>query len=142
MKVIQSIMLPLAHKDDIDALQSFALTMAIAFPAVFMGILPYFFSMGIPLWPAWLSLLLIALYLLKPTALYGPYLVWMVIASVLAWFNTKLILAFAFYLLIVPMGLVMRALGKSQYHSHPYKLKQSTWIKREADKPINLKDPF
>jgi predicted membrane protein len=135
------IMLPVSDKNDVDALQSFAITMAIAFPVIFMGVLPWFFGHSMPLWPMVLSLLLMLLHIFWTTALYWPYYVWMVIASVLGWINTKIILAFAYALLIVPTGLIMKALNKLQYKS--IASDQSAWIPREK-KPNkdNLKEPF
>lgn len=138
---IKRIMLPLASKQDIDVLQNFATSMAVALPAIFMGLLPWLFNRHIPLWPAFLALILMLLYIFKPSWLYRPYWLWMVVASILGWLNTTIILAFAYYLLIVPTGLVMRTLNKLQYRS--FEPQQSTWIKR--DKPptkANLKEPF
>lgn len=139
--VFAPIMLPISDKDDVDALQSFAITMAIAFPVIFMGVLPWFFEHRIPLWPMVLSLLLMLLHIFWTKALYWPYCVWMVIASVLGWINTKIILAFAYAILIVPTGLIMKALKKLQYKS--IESGESAWIAREK-KPNkdNLKEPF
>jgi hypothetical protein len=136
-----SIMLPLAHKDDKDSLQSFAITMAIAFPLVFMGALPWLLESAIPMWPAVISLVLMLMHVFWTQALYWPYVLWMVIASVLGWMNTKLILAIAYCVLIVPTGLVMKALKKLQYKT--IDTGKSAWIEREKQpNKDNLKEPF
>jgi hypothetical protein len=141
MQPFKSLMLPTAGKNDIDALQNFAITMAIAFPVIFMGVLPWLVGTNMPAWPAALSILLMLLYIFVPKALYGPYLIWMVIASILGWINTKIILALAYYLLIVPTGLLMRSLKKLQYRH--YEPTQSSWVKREKlPTKENLKEPF
>ena len=136
-------MLPLHTKQDIDELKSFGLTMAWIFPAVFMGLLPWLFERAIPWWPAYFSGLLILLYVVYPKGLYYPYRAWMAIASVLGWINTRIVLAIAFYLLITPIGWVMRSLHKLQYRAKPKAVKSTYWHQSEKEKqPERLKDPF
>ncbi|MFT5675275.1 MAG: hypothetical protein ACI808_001205 [Paraglaciecola sp.] len=142
-------MLNLADKSDLRALKEFARTMIWAFPVIFMGILPWLFEQPIHWWPGVISAVLTLLYFAYPAGLYYPYRLWMAIASVLAWINTRLILGIAFFLLIMPIGLWMRFLGKLQYKT---KISNSAgddndnnsyWIKRtdKLDKN-NLENPF
>ena len=56
--------------------------------------------------------LLVLLAVIRPVALGPIYKVWMKFARALGWFNTRLILALVFYLVITPIGLLMRLLGK------------------------------
>lgn len=139
------VLLPFAERQDTHALKNFALTMSIAFPVVFMLVLPWFFAGTLigtmPIWPALLSFGLMCLYLFKPSLLYYPYVLWMILASVLGWLNTRIILALAYYLLIVPIGLFMQWRKGLQYqHKMPT---GSAWILRQK-KPNkqNLKEPF
>ena len=140
-------MLNLADKSDLRALKEFARTMIWAFPVIFMGILPWLFEQPIHWWPGVISAVLTLLYFGYPAGLYYPYRLWMAIASVLGWINTRLILGIAFFLLIMPIGLWMRFLGKLQYKT---KISNSAgddnnsyWIKRtdKLDKN-NLENPF
>ena len=139
-----SVLLPLASKQDTEALKNFAVTMAIAFPVVFMLVLPWLFSLGIPNWPLYIAMVLTGLYIFKPSLLYYPYVVWMFIASVFGFINTRIILALAYYLLIVPIGLVMQWRKGLQYkHKKQVKKNESAWVVREnAPKKENLKEPF
>ncbi|MDT0594455.1 SxtJ family membrane protein [Glaciecola petra] len=139
------VLLPFAERQDVLALKSFALTMAVAFPAVFMLLLPWLFhgtlQGTVPLWPAMISFILMALYIFKPLFLYYPYVLWMIFASILGWFNTRIILALAYYFLIVPIGLFMQWRKGLQYKNKmPL---ESAWIPRKQ-KPNkhNLKEPF
>ncbi|PKG99326.1 SxtJ family membrane protein [Paraglaciecola sp. MB-3u-78] len=139
-------MLKLAKKDDENALKEFARTMIFMLPLVFMLILPWWFNGAIHWWPAAASGVLGVLYFVYPLALYYPYRVWMAIASVLGWVNTRIILGLAFYLLILPIGIVMRSLGKLQYKTGSRSKGTSGvshWIrdKRKIDKN-NLEKPF
>lgn len=143
-KAIKTIMLPLVAKDDKPALRSFAVVMSCAFIGVFMLLLPWLFSHNLPLWPLFIAGALMGLHIAFPAALYYPYFVWMVIASILGWLNTKVILLVIFYLLITPIGVVMHLAGRLQY-KHKVTAK-SNWVKRECgdyekDKK-RLEEPF
>ncbi len=124
----QQVMLPI--KRDPESLKSFALTMAIAFPAVFMLILPWLFSAPIPIWPLYISIILCAFQIFMPLVLFYPYLAWMHFASIVGFINTRIILALAFFLMIMPIGLFMRMRGRLQYKT--VSSEQSAWQKRDG----------
>lgn len=142
--------LKLVNKQDVEALKEFAITMSWVFPLIFMVLLPWLFDRSVSLslsfcWPLVLSGLLLSLYLVYPPGLYYPYRLWMAIASVLGWINTRLILAVAFYGLILPLGLVLRMLGKLQYQAKTNKRAQqaSLWRKsEEKSAKQQLENPF
>jgi hypothetical protein len=62
-----------------------------------------------------------------PASLGPVYRPWMVFAGKLAWFNTRLLLAITFYLVITPTGLVMRLFGRDPMTRR--KGSGSYWIK-------------
>ena len=135
-------MLTLVDKSEISALKSFARTMIWAFPAIFMGLLPWVFERDIHWWPSVISAVLLSLYFLYPAGIYYPYRVWMAIVGVLGWINTRLILGMAFFFLIFPIGFFMRSIGKLQYNARS-KTADSFWIRREENlTKNNLEDPF
>lgn len=124
-------------------LKRFALTMSWAFPALFSGLLPWLFDYQIQLWPLAVSLLLLALWLLKADWIYYPYKVWMTVAGAIGWVNTRLILGLCFYLLFMPIGRLMKWLGKLDYRDKPDANKQSNYrtceVKRDSK---DLENPF
>ena len=65
----------------------------------------------IPSWPWIVAAILVLPALTWPSALRYPHWVWVRIGFVLGWINSRIILTILFFLVIVPMGLVMRALG-------------------------------
>ncbi len=73
---------------------------------------------------------LAAVDLLKPA-----YIVWMKIAFILSWVNTRIILLLMFYLIFTPLGLIMKIFRKDPLHLKTEKDKISYWEKR-------LKKPF
>ena len=64
---------------------------------------PWFWAIG----GLFIFLGLVFPLLLKP--LYWP---WMIFAVILGWFMTRLILALLFYLVVTPIGIITRILGK------------------------------
>jgi saxitoxin biosynthesis operon SxtJ-like protein len=61
--------------------------------------------------------------LFVPLRLLAVYRPWMKFAEMLGWFNTRLLLAVAYYLVLTPMGVLMRLIGKDP---------MARWIKRES----------
>ena len=51
--------------------------------------------------------------LVAPGALSSVYRVWMRFAEALGWINTRVLLVIIFYLVVTPIGLVMRIFGRS-----------------------------
>ena len=139
----KSIMLPMADKHDNKALRHFAWQMSVAFPLIFAGLLPWIFDDPMPIWPFILSGTLVVSALILPILLFPLYTVWIVFASVLGWTNTQIILALAYFALILPIGLLLRLLGKLGYTKKIDKSSSSYWIDRETPpNPENLKEPF
>ncbi len=69
--------------------------------------------------------------LVAPGLLKWPYRGWMKFAAGAAWFNTRLILTLMFYLVMTPVGLLLRLLGKCPLAMGFDKAAKTYWIKRE-----------
>ncbi|HCV43896.1 MAG TPA: hypothetical protein DGH68_10470 [Bacteroidetes bacterium] len=59
---------------------------------------------------------------------------WMRFSQVLAWISTRVILSIFFYLVITPMGLLMRLLGKDLLDKKIDRSAKSYWKKRDLSK--------
>lgn len=82
-----------------------------------IGLWPLVFRGESPrLWAMILGGLLIVLGGIVPQSLKQVHQGWMKIGHVLGSINTKIILGIIYYLLITPMGLVMRLMGKDSMH--------------------------
>mgnify|MGYP003330419467 CR=1 FL=1 len=75
----------------------------------------------------------IGLGLIIPIILKPIYIVWMVFAVVLGWFMTRVILSLLFYVIITPIGLIMRAFGKDFLDIKKQALKGSYWNQRDSN---------
>jgi uncharacterized protein involved in cysteine biosynthesis len=78
-----------------------------------------------------LSALFFGAGLVIPFALKPVYILWMKLAFVLGWINTRILLILIFYLVFTPVGLLMRVLGKDHLERKIEKNKASYWKKRE-----------
>jgi hypothetical protein len=88
-------------------LRSFGLLVGGIFALI--GILSYWFGRrGWHLWPLIAAAVLIVPALVAPRLLAPIHRGWMRLAEVLAWVNTRIILALAFFLMFTPIGLVRR----------------------------------
>jgi hypothetical protein len=66
-----------------------------------------------------------------PVLLKPIYIIWMSLASALSWVNTRLILVVVFYLLVTPIGLIMRLFGKDLLSRNIDEDKITYWVKKE-----------
>ncbi|EHR41165.1 SxtJ family membrane protein [Alishewanella jeotgali] len=131
----------LLKKTDHKGLRQFGLQMALVIPMLFGLLLPWLFGWFWSLWPWMVATGFLLLALVYAPGLYYPYRVWMAFAAVMGWLNTRLLLGVVFYLLIMPLGLLLRLCGKLQYQAHPKG--DSFW--RQPDKEPtakDLEDPF
>ncbi|HWR72878.1 MAG TPA: SxtJ family membrane protein [Nitrospirota bacterium] len=67
-----------------------------------------------------------------PRALVYPYLAWMAFALLLGWVITRLVLTTVYYIVMTPIGLVLRIAGKDMLDQKIDKGAESYWKKHEA----------
>ena len=96
-------------------LRQFGLLVGSVFAVI--GLWPVVFrSESLHLWAMILGSLLIVLGVLAPQSLRQVHGGWMKVGHILGSINTRIILGIIYYLLITPMGLVMRLMGKDPMH--------------------------
>ena len=96
-------------------LRQFGLLVGSVFAVI--GLWPVVFRSESPrLWAIIVGSLLIALGAIAPQSLKQVHSGWMKVGHILGSINTKIILGIVYYLLITPMGLVMRLMGKDAMH--------------------------
>lgn len=123
-------------------LRDFGLIMAGMLILMFGLVLPWIFSYSIPYWPFVAALGFAVAGLLKP-ALLGPVnRVWLKISDVLGWVNTRLVMGVIFFLLIVPIGLVMRIFTKDPLNNKWSDTQKSYRIATKVRNKEHLEKPF
>ena len=86
--------------------------------------------------PAWLlpGALLAALGALAPRALGRAHRGWMALALALGWVTSRLVLLLVFALLLTPLALAARLLGKRFLELRPDRGAASYWVARPQDR--------
>lgn len=98
-------------KTELKELRAFGLLVGGVFAAI--GLWPAVLHGASPrLWALVLAGALILLALAAPVALGPIHRIWMKVGHVLGYVNTRILLGLIFYVVLTPMGLVRRALGK------------------------------
>ena len=72
--------------------------------------------------------------IILPIVLKPAYMIWMIFAVILGWFMTRVILSLLFYLIITPIGLFLRILGKDLLGLKEEKNQKSYWNMRNSEK--------
>lgn len=90
-------------------LRNFGLLLGAVIALIFGVAVPWLWGAASPVWPWPVAATLAALALVVPPALKPVYTVWMRIGHVLNWLVSRVALALVYYVVVVPMGLLMRA---------------------------------
>lgn len=139
---IEHTMTTLNKNPDKKELRNFGLITGSLAGGVFGIILPLLFDHAFPTWPWVIAAVLIVWALSVPTTLKPVYLVWMTIGLALGWVNTRIILGIMFYLIILPVGLIRKLLGKdSMARSMTPEMKSYRVQSRSPDKK-HVEKPF
>ncbi|WP_295543843.1 SxtJ family membrane protein [uncultured Thiohalocapsa sp.] len=126
---------------DAAGLRRFALTTAAIVAALFGLLLPWLGGFGWPLWPWALAAVLALWGLIRPAGLRPVYRGWMRFGLLASRITTPLILGLVFFLLFVPMGLVMRLAGhdpmrrKLDPQAATYRVPSRPLPRRSVEKP-------
>ena len=71
--------------------------------------------------------------LIIPIILKPIYIVWMTFAVILGWFMTRVILSLLFYVIITPIGVVLRIFGKDFLELKKQAVQGSYWNQRDSN---------
>ena len=96
---------------DRKGLRDFALITGAIIAILFGLFFPWLLETGDPIWPWIICGILVAAGLFAPMVLQPVYRLWMRFGLLLSKITTPLILGIVFFLVIMPMGLVMRLMG-------------------------------
>ncbi len=77
-----------------------------------------------------------------PQALFWPHRGWTALGHVLGWINTRIILGLVFYVIVTPMGMVRRWLGKDPMGKRLRPDLESYRVLRQPRPPSHLKRQY
>jgi len=127
----QHMALPVVAPDNIPVLRNFCWQFSLFFGLIFMGFLPWLLAHPIPFWPIVPILYLLSFGWIYTPAVYPVYRIWMVLASILSYTNTYILLGLFYFMVFVPLGLILQALGKLDYQKKAELIDGSYYRKRE-----------
>ena len=118
----------------VKSLRKFGITVGLVFLAIFA----FFFFFDDNLKYSYLFLilggLLVLFGLIFPAVLRIPYMIWMGAAFAIGWVVSRVILLILFYIVILPIGLIARLLGKDFLNIKIRKDDNSYWIQKSESK--------
>jgi hypothetical protein len=126
---------------DRKGLREFALTTAGIVAALFGLFFPWLFERPIPRWPWVIAAVLAAWGLAAPRSLRPVYRGWMHFGLMLSKITTPIIMGIVFFLVITPMGLVRRMLGKDSL-ARRFETTGSYRVPSHKSPVRNLEKPF
>jgi len=127
---------------DRKGLRSFGLTTGAVFVAIFGVFFPWILEKNWPLWPWVVAAPLWVLALIYPPSLRLIYIGWMHFGLLASRIMTPLILGIVFFLVISPMALVRRRLGRDPLqraldpNNESYRVQSTTSPREKLEKPF------
>lgn len=134
-------------------LRQFGLMFGTVFSLVFGLVIPLLRhgrALGLPfsdsgqwqVWPWAVGVILVACALFHPASLRPLEKAWMKFAEIAQWVNTRIIMLFLFYVIILPIGLLLRLFGKDPMHRNFEDKTKSYRVRHEAQDKSHMEKPF
>lgn len=122
--------------------RSFGIVFAVVFAII--ALFPVLFGGALRWWSVVIALVFVALALLAPTTLAPLNRIWMRFGLLLHKIVSPIVLGIMFFLVVTPIGLLMRVAGKDPLRLRLDKSARTYWIDRTppGPKPESLTDQF
>ena len=130
---------------DSKGLRKFGLTTGAIVVVLFGLLLPWLRDRPWPMWPWALSAVLSLWALFSPGSLILVYRPWMKIGLILGWVNTRIILGVVFWIIILPLGMLLRLLKEKKVSrvSDDFDVSAKTyWISCSPASHTSMEKPF
>ena len=116
-------------KEDQTTLRKFGLTVGTVF--LLVSTVLYLIGKSSSFVIGGIGILLILFGLILPTILKPLNKIWMILAVILGWFMSRLILFILFYIVITPIGIFLKLMGKDFLHRKSEENSKTYWETRE-----------
>ncbi len=123
-------------------LRHFALTTSAILVVLFGGLLPWVLGFAWPLWPWPIAAVLSVWGLLWPAGLKPVYQLWMRFGLIMGVISSHIVLGVMFFVLFMPMGIIMRLLGKDPLQKTLDTQADSYRKLRQPYNPKSMERPF
>jgi hypothetical protein len=127
-----------------NGLRKFGLTTGAIVVLLFGLALPWLRDRPLPWWPWGLAAVLAAWALVAPGSLIYVYRPWMKLGLIFGWINTRIILGLVFWMIILPLGILLRAVKEKKVASMTGSFEPSarTYWKMCPNHHTNMEKPF
>jgi len=129
-------------RHDTRELREFGLGLALLLVLIFWALLPWLGDRPRPAWPLVAAGVVAVLALARPAAVHWVYRLLLPVARVLGIVNTWLLLGAVFFGILLPVGWVLRRLGRLQYVTRFDPGAASYRIEVPKDHAVRLEEPF
>ncbi len=126
------------HKE----LRQFGLGLGLLIAGVFWALLPWLGDRPRPTWPLVVAGAIVGLAAAWPVAIHPVYRALLPVARVLALVNTWLLLGAVFFGILLPVGAVLRRMGRLQYVTRFDPDVASYRIEADPGRVVRLEEPF
>lgn len=126
-------------------LRKFGLTTGAILVVLFGLVLPWLRDRPLPLWPWCVAAVLAVWALAAPASLTMVYRPWMKAGLLLGWLNTRIILGLVFWIIVMPLGLILRLLKEKKVGRITGGLDHSArtyWHVPTNIQPTSMEKPF
>ena len=130
------------HDPEKQELRNFGLIFGSLVIAIFGLVIPWFTgNLWQSEWPFLIGSAVLLIALARPAGLALLYRGWMKFGEIAGWINTRVILLLMFYLLLTPVGLIMKVLGfdsmqrKLKPGATSYLVKSKVYEKHHMERP-------
>jgi Saxitoxin biosynthesis operon protein SxtJ len=123
-------------------LREFGFGLALLIALIFWGLLPWLGDRPRPPWPLVAGAVLGAAALAWPVAIYPVYRLLLPVARVVGVVNTWVLLGAVFFGMLLPIGWLLRLLGRLQYETRQDPGAASYRIEVDPHREVRLEEPF
>ncbi|RLD22986.1 MAG: sxtJ [Bacteroidetes bacterium] len=128
-------------KPDETELRKFALLSGFIVVLLFGILIPWIFEIKAPLWLWVIALCFILWGAILPMSLERIYLLWIKIGIILSKITTLIVLGLFFYLVLFPVGIIMRFTGhvlmrKKHNNTESYRIISDHYPKEDMERPF------
>ena len=89
-------------------LQEFGVIFGLGLPLIIGWLIPFLFGHSPRAWTLAIGIPTLIISIIYPKILKLPYKIWIKIGIILGWINSKIILGIVFFLILIPISLIMK----------------------------------
>ncbi len=127
---------------DSAGLRRFGWTTGAIVAVLFGVVLPYLFDWSYPRWPWIIAAVLITWALVAPGSLKNVYRNWMRLGLLLNRIVSPIVLGFVFFLVVTPLGLIMRIAGRDPMRRAAKDDQESCCVESNVREASHVERPY